>query len=161
LIRGRWARAACLELKAWAIVCALLLALCYDGLKDLPAQLKILVVWYSLMLFSRIAIWVTIGMLALLSAISLSGWQPPDFPFGPLLVGLALAILIRAFLFLNTFKVHNHSGLRPPPIRLPHGEDGFVPKHDWDSDSWIYEDGNKEPAHIRFKPEKFPRDIQP
>jgi hypothetical protein len=160
-IRERWSRTAWVELKAWVLCFALGYALAADTLarEHWHWSIYALIVWCSLLLFSRLAIWVTLASVAVLFAVGSVAKvllnhtiQPPPF-LGPLLIAVVFAIIIRAVFFLSLrqpgttiSKPQPEPTLESPDPSLKHQ----TPDYEWVTDTWRYENGNREPANIRY-----------
>jgi hypothetical protein len=118
VIRERWRRTAWIELKAWVLCFALGYALAADTLarEHWHWSIYALIVWCSLLFFSRLAIWITLAGVAVLvprPGTTISKPQPSPEPPDP--------------------SVKHHT-----------------PEYDWDTDTWRYENGNHEPANIKY-----------
>lgn len=108
-VRARWWAAAKGELKAWIVVCGLLAALLAQDLADAHWKpiVYVVIVWASLILFSRLAIWLTLASAILAFLVQTAGihlW-PEVTPFF-MASACIYAIVARAILFL-------FSALRP------------------------------------------------
>jgi hypothetical protein len=102
-VRARWWAAAKGELVAWAVVCGLLLALLGQDLATAhwKTMTYVAIVWASLLLFSRLAIWSTLALAIpayLIGATGIHIW-PATTPF-VMVSGCACAIIARAILFI-------------------------------------------------------------
>jgi hypothetical protein len=160
-IRERWWRTAWVELKAWVICFAFTYGLAADTFarEHWHWSIYALIVWCSLLFFSRLAIWVTLVGVAVLFAVGsvakvLLNYTIQSPPlFGPLLIAVVLAIIIRAVFFLSMrrpgrtiSKPQRELSPEPQNPSLKH----LTPEYDWDTDTWRYETGNREPANIRY-----------
>ena len=102
-VKARWWAAAKGELKAWLVVCGLLAALLAQDLADAHWKpiVYVVIVWASLILFSRLAIWLTLASAILAFLVQTAGihlW-PAVTPFF-MVAGCIYAIIARAILFL-------------------------------------------------------------
>ena len=161
MIRECWWRTAWVELKAWAICFAFGYALAADTFarEHWHWSIYILIVWCSLLFFSRLAIWVTLAGVAVLLTVGsvakvLLNYTIQSPPlFGPLLIAVVFAIIIRAVFFLS-LRQAGTTNSKPKPDSSPEGPDASVkhhaPEYNWDTDTWRYENGNREPANIRY-----------
>ena len=155
-VKARWWEVALAELKVWAIFFGLGYALAADTLskKHWHWSIYAFIVWCSLLLFSRLAIWITLaGVAALFSLASLAQvllhytTQCPVL-FGPLLIAVVLAILVRFFVMIwnpapdgsTPVTRHNHLVSSPQDDRV----------YDYETDTYLYKEGNREPAFIRY-----------
>ena len=159
-MRERWWRTAWVELKAWVICFAFGYALAADALarEHWHWSIYALIVWCSLLFFSRLAIWVTLAGVAVLLAVGsvakvLLNYSIQSPLFGPLLIAALFAIIIRAVFFLSVRQPETTTR-KPQPDSSPDGPDASVkhhtPEYEWDTDTWRYENGNREPANIRY-----------
>jgi hypothetical protein len=123
-IRAAWWAEAKRELKIWAIVFVILCAIFGDPLLRAHWNIGIyvLIVWGSLVLFSRLAIWATVGIISctlLLGSIVEFFWR---FPCPVWLVALGVmvgyAVFIRFILLVLRRTFCRVSRSRPPS--LPH-----------------------------------------
>ncbi len=155
-VKAKWWRTAGFELKLWAGAFALGYALAGNALASEHWHWSIyaLIVWCSLLLFSRLAIWITLaGVAALFALASLAKAllhytiQSPPL-FGPLVIAAILAILVRFFFM---FWKPDPVGSTPPSaqqgIFSPPVEDRV---YDYETDTYVYKEGNREPARIRW-----------
>jgi len=167
-VKARWWKAALVELKVWAIIFGAGYALAAETLSKEHWHWSIyaFIVWCSLLLFSRLAIWITLaGVAALFALASLAEAllhytiKCPSL-FGPLVIAVVLAILVRFFVTVwkpspdGVKPVTGHNNLLSPP------QDDRV--YDYQTDTYVYKEGNREPARIRWpreedKPENVKR----
>ena len=159
-IRERWWRTAWVELKAWVLCFAFGYALAADTFarEHWHWSIYALIIWCSLLFFSRLAIWVTLAGVAVLLAVGsvakvLLNYSIQSPLFGPLLIAVVFAIIIRAVFFLSLrqagktiSKPQPGSSPEPPEASVKH----HTPEYEWDTDTWRYENGNREPANIRY-----------
>jgi hypothetical protein len=159
-IRERWWRTAWVELKAWVICFAFGYALAADTFarEHWHWSIYALIVWCSLLFFSRLAIWVTLAGVAVLLAVGsvakvLLNYSIQSPLFGPLLIAALFAIIIRAVFFLS-LRQPGRTISKPQPGSRPEPPDAsakhHTPEYEWDTDTWRYENGNREPANIRY-----------
>ena len=161
VIRERWWRTAWIELKAWVLCFALGYALAAGTLarEHWHWSIYALIVWCSLLFFSRLAIWITLAGVAVLFAVGsvakvLLNYTIQSPPlFGPLFIAVVFAIIIRAVFFLSVprpgttiSKPQPEPSPEPPDPSFKH----HTPEYDWDTDTWRYENGNHEPANIKY-----------
>ena len=156
-LKAGWWKAAIAELKVWAIFFALGYALASETLAKEHWHWSIyaLIVWCSLLLFSRLAIWITLAGVAALFALATlakallhSTIQSPPF-LGPLIIAVILAILVRFFFMF--WKPAPESS-KPPSeqkglFSAPSSDDRV---YDYETDTYVYKEGNREAAHIRW-----------
>jgi hypothetical protein len=160
-IRERWWWRAWVELKSWVLCFAFGYALAADTFARAHWHWSIyaLIVWFSLLLFSRLAIWVTLAGVAVLFAVGSvakvllnQAIQSPPF-LGPLIIAVVFAIIIRAVFFLSLRQAGTTIS-KPQPGSSPEPREASVkhltPEHEWDTDTWRYENGNREPANIKY-----------
>jgi hypothetical protein len=162
-VRAKWWAAAIVELKVWTLFAVFGYALAADTLarEQWDWSIYVFIVWCSLLLFSRLAIWVTIAMTPMLFAVaSLAhgfGYTIPDLPLlAPLIMAVVFAIIIRAVFLLN---LHHHEPTTVSTVRsedskehegifsTPNFDDRV---YDYDTDTYLYKEGNREPAFIRY-----------
>jgi hypothetical protein len=156
-VRAKWWWTAWFELKLWAGAFVLGYALAGNALASEHWHWSIyaLIVWCSLVLFSRLAIWITFaGVAALFALASIAKAllhytiQGPPL-FGPLVIATILAILVRFFFM---FWKPAPGGPKSPSEQkdmFPAAScDGRV--YDHETDTYVYKEGNREPAHIRW-----------
>jgi hypothetical protein len=159
-ITGRWWRTAWVELKAWVICFAFGYALAADTFarEHWHWSIYALIVWCSLLFFSRLAIWVTLAGVAVLLAVGsvakvLLNYSIQSPLFGPLLIAVVFAIIIRAVFFLSLRQAETTIS-KSQPGSSPESPEASVkhhtPEYEWDTDTWRYENGNREPADIRY-----------
>jgi hypothetical protein len=156
-VKARWWKAALVELKVWAIIFGAGYALAAETLSKEHWHWSIyaFIVWCSLLLFSRLAIWITLaGVAALFALASLAEAllhytiKCPSL-FGPLVIAVVLAILVRFFVTVwkpspdGVKPVIGHNNLFSPP------QDDRV--YDYETDTYVYKEGNREPARIRWQ----------
>jgi hypothetical protein len=156
-IKKAWWRKARVELVLWALAFSVGFALLHDPLEACrwPWWVYGAIVWASLLLFSRLALWVTFTLAAVAHAI---GWGAyslgyPIYPpvTGYFLVACVLAIVIRSpiglFVLLSmadSVKAgasHRHgAGLVEEPV-----------EYDPSTDEDVYANGRREPAFLKPK----------
>ena len=156
-VRAKWWRTARFELKLWAVAFVLGYALAGNALASEHWRwyVYVFIVWGSLLIFSRLAIWATVVWLALYFAAAtfahyLLKYDMPSLAVLVPILSVTCAIIIRAVLLLGTR--HGKLLVNPPPPAPPTSVPGdSLPKYDWDTDTWLYENGNRAPAYIRHK----------
>jgi hypothetical protein len=156
-VRAKWWAAARVELKVWAICFAVGYAVAGQSLASAHWHWSIfaMIVLGSLQLFSRLAIWGTFALwvvaLVVTSIPELIGHHPL---FNPLyimvpLMGAIIAILVRFFFM---FWKPEPVGSKPPSeqkgsLTAPSSDDRV---YDYETDTYVYKEGNREAAHIRW-----------
>ena len=168
-VKTRWWKAAIVELKVWAIVFGIGCALAAETLSKEHWHWSIyaFIVWCSLLLFSRLAIWITLaGVAALFALASLAEVLlhytikcPPLF--GPLVIAVIFAILVRFY-----FTCWHRTSSAQTPVQAAHQGVFSAPSfddrvYDYGTDTYVYKDGNREPARIRWpRDEDRPENVQ-
>ena len=154
-VKARWWAAARGELKAWAICCGIGFALLAEPLAAAhwrPA-VYVAIAYVTLLLFSRLAIRVTLGISVLaygVDALATILGHPlcqPIVVMAPI-AAVVVAIMIRALLFLFSLvpplpRIVDRQV--PPRLKAPE-----EPEYDFQTDTYLYKEGNREPAFIRF-----------
>jgi len=154
-VKARWWKAAIAELKVWAIFFVFGYALASDTLAKEHWRWPIyaMIVLASLQLFSRLAIWATFALWAVALVVGSIADLLHHRLFDPLyimvpLMGAIIAILVR---FIFMFWKPDPVGSKPPStqqgILSPPEEDRV---YDYENDTYVYKEGNREPAHIRW-----------
>ena len=154
-VRAKWWRTAGFELKLWAGAFVLGYALAGNALasEHWHWYVYIFIVWGSLLLFSRLAIWATVVWIALYFAAAtfahyLLKYDLPSLAVSVPLMGAIIAILVRFFFM---FWKPDPVGSKPPSaqqgIFSPPKEDRV---YDYETDTYVYKEGNREPARIRW-----------
>jgi len=155
-VKARWWLLARNELKVWAIFFVLGYALAADALarEHWHWSIYAMIVWGSLQLISRLAIWGTFVLWAValvVAYISQLFWHHQLFNLRYIMVplmGAIIAILVRFFFM---FWKPDPVGSRPPSaqqgIFSPPKEDRV---YDYETDTYVYKEGNREPARIRW-----------
>jgi hypothetical protein len=155
-VKAHWWKAAIVELKVWAILFVVGYALAAETLSKEHWHWSIyaFIVWCSLLLFSRLAIWITLagiaGLFALASLAEVVLHYTIKCPalFGPLVIAVILALLVRFFVMFwkpsggGFNPVTRQNNLLSPP------QDDRV--YDYQTDTYVYKEGNREPARIRW-----------
>jgi hypothetical protein len=157
-IKAKWWWWARFELIVWAIVFALGYAALEAPLRELhwPAWKYWAIVGCSLLLFSRMVIWLTFFCGWIVYAIAWTSYQlghpmPQLVPVpGTMVIASALVMLIRSPLGLfflwslaDTIKQAGHS------ISAIGSDEEATKQYDWYSDEYVYESGLRVPANLR------------
>jgi hypothetical protein len=158
-VREQWWFTAKCELKVWAILFVFGYVLVGNALasKHWEWYIYVFIGWCSLMLFSRLAIWATAAWVI---GCFVTGFfshyvlkrEIPSLVVGAPLTALMFAIILRALGFLMA-SVRTTAGTKPEvtsdgPLKCIKSH---TPEYDWDTDTWLYENGNRERAFIRFR----------
>jgi hypothetical protein len=149
VIKLTWWRWAKLELIAWAICFAIAYALFSETLasQHWASWSYWAIIGASLLLFSRLAIWATFIVAALIHlAFGLAG-HPPLVTFH-VINACIFAILLRSPLFLF-FVLFLASSMR---MAAQHAQASAPeePTYDWQFDQNVFRDGRREPAFLRY-----------
>ncbi len=156
-VRERWWRFAKTELKVWALFFVLGYALVGNALaaEHWKWYVYVFIVWCSLMLCSRLAIWVTVAGVAICFIVGTVaeafGHKLPAQFVAPVIIAVPMAIIIRALLFCFTpvAGASVKSSEPPAPIKFVN-HDHEEPVYDWETDTYLYKEGNREPAFLRY-----------
>jgi hypothetical protein len=157
-VKARWWLIARNELKVWAIFFALGYALAADALarEHWHWSIYAMIVLGSLQLFSRLAIWGTFAFsLVALVVASISELLIHHRLFNSQyimvpLIGAIIAIFVRLF-----FTFWKPGRKTPVKAMSPHGSIFAAPDfddrvYDYRTDTYLYKEGNREPARIRY-----------
>jgi hypothetical protein len=147
-----WAR---FELIVWAMVFAMGYAVMEAPLRELhwPAWRYWAIAGCSLLLFSRMAIWLTFFGGWIVHAIAWTSYRfghPILQPVGGVcVIASAMAMLIRSplglFFLWQISDLTKQAGHSIAAI----GSDEESPSYDWQSDEYVYKSGLREPANLR------------
>ena len=156
-VKAKWWLIARNELKVWVIFFALGYALAADALarEHWHWSIYAMIVLGSLQLFSRLAIWGTFVLWAaalVVAYISQLFWHHQLFNLRYIMVplmGAIIAIFVR--LFFTFWKL----GTKTVKTTSPHDSIFAAPDfddrvYDYRTDTYLYKEGNREPARIRY-----------
>jgi len=151
LVKERWWAAARAELKGWTVFFAFGCAFCWNTLRESHWDWKLYagLILGSLLLFSRLAIWTTLAVSVLVYALGFI--YPGPATYGAYCFLACLGAIVLRFICLVMVKYQSANPVPPQDPPAPSPKKASKPVYDWQFDEYVYPEGNREPAFLRFK----------